>query len=373
MRRLRALTRGSAIMREAVATARSQPVASLVSIVMVAGMCAAILLTTGRTVGAEQAVLGSIDSAGTRSIVVRAEGDAGLDTSVLDRLEGIEGIEWAGAFGAASDVTNSLIPDGIRVPARLAWGESFDALGIPSTQALQDKTAWASPQALEQLGMAEGVGGVSSPLGADYAIGGEVQVPDYLEFLEPLVIVPQSAESADFSTVSVLVVIAERPDLVAPVSKTVQSLLGLEDVTKVTMATSQSLATLRALIEGQLGTFGRSLILVIFTLTAVLVATILYGLVMLRRKDFGRRRALGASRSLIVSLLLTQMAILSAIGATLGSAAAAGALVATGDPLPDSTFFLAVGVLAVAVGVIAAVLPAMSASRRDPLRELRVP
>lgn len=96
-----------AVVRESMASARSQPVASVVSIIMVAGMCATVLLTTGRTVGAEQAVLGSIDSAGTRAVVVRAEADAGLNTAVLDRLANLDGIEWAGAFGAAQDVQNT--------------------------------------------------------------------------------------------------------------------------------------------------------------------------------------------------------------------------------------------------------------------------
>ena len=71
-RRLRT-ARWMAVVREALATSWAQPVASVVTIVMVAGMCATVLLTTGRTVGAEQAVISSIDSAGTRSIIVRAE------------------------------------------------------------------------------------------------------------------------------------------------------------------------------------------------------------------------------------------------------------------------------------------------------------
>ncbi len=360
-----------AILREALATAKAQPVASVVSIVMVAGMCATVLLTTGRTVGAEQAVLGSIDSAGTRSIVTRADADAGLDTSVLDRLANIEGIEWAGAFGAAQDVTNAAVPGGTKVPVRLAWGDHLNLLGIPESQPVENRTAWASATALEQLGMPDRVGGVSSDSGADYAIAGEIPVPDYLRFLEPLVVVPQTRDAA--APVSVLVVIAARPDLVTPVSQAVQSVLAVDDPTKVKLSTSESLASLRALVEGQLGSFGRNLVIVIFALTAILVAAILYGLVMLRRKDFGRRRALGASQGLIIGFLLTQMAALSLVGAVLGSATAAIGLAATGDPLPGLDFFFAVAVLAIAVGLIAAVVPAVAAARRDPLKELRVP
>ena len=365
--------RVGAVIRESLASARSQPVASIVSIIMVAGMCATVLLTTGRTVGAEQAVLGSIDSAGTRSIIVRAEAGAGLDTTVLERIRHLDGIQWAGAFGQAKDVQNTAFDGGTRVPVRLAYGDDLNVLGIPTTLPVVNTSAIASPAALAHLGMLEPVGGLVSDTGADFAVVGEIQVPDYLQFLEPLVIVPQTLTADTADPVSVLVVIAARPDLVAPVSQAVTSVLAVDDVTKVKLATSESLAQLRALIEGQLGSFGRNLVVVIFALTAVLVAAILYGLVMLRRKDFGRRRALGASQGLIVALLLVQMAVLSLIGTAIGSGAAAVGLAATGDPLPGWGFFAAVGILATVTGVVAALIPALAAARCDPLKELRVP
>jgi len=366
--------RAVAIAREAVATAWSQPVASIVSMVIVAGMCATVLLTTGRTVGAEQAVLGSIDSAGTRSIIVRADVDAGLTTDVLDRLANVEGIQWAGAFGGAVDVQNAAVPGGPKVPVRLAWSDDLAQLGISDQLPIANKSALASSNAMDRLGMPDDAGGVVTSTGADYAVVGSFKVPSYLTFLEPLVIVPQSRSADDApAPVSVLVVIASRPDLVAPITQAVTSVLAVNDPTKVKVSTSANLATLRALIQGQLGSFGRNLVVVIFTLTAALVAAILYGLVMLRRKDFGRRRALGASQALIVALLLVQMAALSVVGAALGSMAAAIGLALGGDPLPNLGFFVAVDVLAVAVGVVAALLPAVAAARRDPLKELRVP
>jgi putative ABC transport system permease protein len=105
----------------------------------------------------------------------------------------------------------------------------------------------------------------------------------------------------------------------------------------------------------------------------VFVASILYGFTMLRRKDYGRRRALGASRLLIIGLILLQMLYLGTLGAALGSVTAATALVLTGAPVPGLDFIAAVAVLACAVAVSAAAVPAVIASRRDPIRELRVP
>jgi len=362
-----------AIARESVATSLSQPVASVVIIVMVAGMCATVLLTTGRTVGAEQAVLSSIDTAGTRSIVVRSDPGAGLNTGVLDRVAHIEGIEWAAAFGPAADVTNSRIPGGTKVPFRLAWGADLEALGVPDEPPAENRTAWASDAGLELLGMPDGAGGVIDGAGIEYAVSGRIHVPTYLRFLEPLVLVPQSQVPTEPADVSVIVVIASRPDLVQPLSDAIQSVLAADDITKVRLTTSEELATLRSLIEGQLGTFGRGLMIIVFGLTGVLVAAIVFGIVTFRRKDFGRRRALGASKTLIMVLLLVQMGILASIGAVFGSFTAAVGLALGGDPLPDSAFFLAVAVLAVFIGVIAAILPAAAAAKREPLKELRVP
>lgn len=74
-----------------------------------------------------------------------------------------------------------------------------------------------------------------------------------------------------------------------------------------------------------------------------------------------------------MTLLLTQTAILAALGAALGIATASIALAATGDPLPGLAFSSAIGVLALITALVAAALPAVIAARRDPIKELRVP
>ena len=108
----------AALMREAAAAARSQPVSSVLTIVMVSGMAAAALLTTGRTVAAEQAALAQIDAAGTRSIVVRADPSAGLTVTLLDRLQAVDAIEAVVGFGPIVDARNAAVP----VPRRSPLG-----------------------------------------------------------------------------------------------------------------------------------------------------------------------------------------------------------------------------------------------------------
>lgn len=360
-----------AVFREAAVTAWTAPIASAITLVMIAGMCGAVLLTSGRTVGAEQAVIESIDSAGTRSIVVRAEPAAGLDTSVLDRLRGIGGVEWAAAFSNAYDVQNAAFPGGNRVPLRLVWADNWSKAGMRASVPGTGDIAWGSQAALDQLGMTDPVGTVADTDGVGYAVGGRLHLPSHLSFLEPALFAPQPPDIS--RPISVLVIIAERPDLVAPVASAVTGVLSVDDPAKVTVQTSEALATLRGMIEGQMGSFGRTLTVGILLLTGALAAVILYGLVMLRRKDFGRRRALGASQHLIVALLITQNGIIAITGAALGSACALGVLAMIGDPLPGVGYVAGLVVLAVAVGILASLLPAIAAARREPIRELRVP
>ncbi|WP_395245563.1 ABC transporter permease [Agromyces sp. MMS24-K17] len=358
------------MLREAAVSALVAPVSTIITLVMIAGMCGAVLLTSGRTVGAEQAVIGSIDSAGTRAIVIRADSTAGLDTSVLDRVRGLGGVEWVGAFGNADDMQNSAFPGGTRVPLRQVWADDWSPAGLPSRPP-QGEIAWGSRTALEQLGMADPVGAIADDDGRGYAIGGRLALPSHLDFLEPALFAPQPKGSP--GQVAVLVVIAERPDLVAALATAVTGVLAVDDPTKISVQTSEAIARLRGLIEGQLGAFGQTLTIGILILTGILAAVILYGLVMMRRKDFGRRRALGASQRLIVALLVVQTGLVAITGAGVGSTVALGVLAVTGDPLPGYTYVFGLIILSVAVGVLASVLPATAAARREPIRELRVP
>lgn len=360
-----------AFLREAVVSAWNSRVGSVLTVVMVAGMCATVLLTSGRTVGAQDAVLQSIDSVGTRSIVIRADEDAGLTSSFLDRISGIEGISSSVAFGPAGDVRNLAIPGGAKVSSRSAYGESLAMLGIASMTPGQ---AWASHGALDALGMPVPAGAVVSDSTLDtHAIVGEFKSTQYLNFMNPIVVVPETIGDRIEVPLAIVVVVAASPSLVTGVKAATQSLLDVQDPSKVRMETSQELADLRALVQEQLGLLGHSLVLGVLALTSLLIAAILFGMVMLRRRDFGRRRALGATRTLIVALVLTQTFCTSLLGALSGSAIGTTVLRASNDPIPGFSYILSVATLGVVVGLGASVLPAVLASRRDPIKELRVP
>ncbi len=173
--------------------------------------------------------------------------------------------------------------------------------------------------------------------------------------------------------VSVLVIVTTDATAVAAVTDIIRPIVSGPEVGEVTINSSEQLASLRGSISEQLGAFGAALTAGSLLLAGALVSIVQSALVMLRRKDWGRRRALGASRSLITALSMTQTGVVSLIGVLLGVGGSLLALRLSGDPLPSLRFSGAVATLALAVSLAAALIPAAIASRRDPIKELRVP
>lgn len=66
-------------------------------------------------------------------------------------------------------------------------------------------------------------------------------------------------------------------------------------------------------------------------------------------------------------------ALLAVAGVVVGMLVSMALLLIGHDPLPPLSFWASIGMLSTATAVTAAVLPAWAASRRDPIKELRVP
>jgi predicted permease len=125
----------------------------------------------------------------------------------------------------------------------------------------------------------------------------------------------------------------------------------------------------------------RMLLMALFATTATLIATCgIYGLmayaVTQRRREIGVRMALGADRRDVLRLVLMRALRIVVAGVVVGLAGAAGVTrvlqrflfgVTPTDPLAFATVTL----LLMAVGLLAAWLPARRATRIDPVRALR--
>jgi putative ABC transport system permease protein len=118
-----------------------------------------------------------------------------------------------------------------------------------------------------------------------------------------------------------------------------------------------------------------------FAVVALVLAIVgVYGVmshaVTQRTREIGVRMAVGAAPSQVLAAVLRQSLTLTAIGAALGMVVAAGltryleSMLFELTPLDPSTF-VAVAVLFLVVGLMAACLPALRASRIEPLVALR--
>ena len=359
-----------ALIREAAHTARSQIVASALLMLVIAGMVVAIASTTGGAAAAQREVLRVIDHEDTRSITVRATADAGLSADLLTAVGGLSRVEWAIGVGPAEDGYNLNRPGGQAVGVRRVYATSLAPLHLTTRSPVAD-AAYVDPAGRALLGLADPAGAVSVGPGHTYPIVGMMNPPTSLTRGEPMVLVP-TAPTATAPLVG-LTVEAESPEAVAPLLRAVASLAVSPDPSKVTIESSSRLAALRERVNADLASFGRGLLVVVLSTGAALVTLILFALVQLRRRDFGRRSALGATSGMVLSLLLVQVALLVGIGQVLGVGACLVLSRLRSEPLPGWDFFLAVAYLSLCAALIGGVIPAVIASRRDPLRELRTP
>lgn len=125
----------------------------------------------------------------------------------------------------------------------------------------------------------------------------------------------------------------------------------------------------------------RTLVLVLFAVSATLIATCgIYGLmahtVAQRRREIGVRMALGADRRDVLRYVIARALRIVAVGVAVGLVGAAGMTRVLqrflfGVTPTDPIVFTVVTLLLVAVGLVAAWLPARRATRIDPWRALR--
>ena len=364
------MTRALRLLGESARIALSQPAPTAVTVLIVAVACGVIVSTTGQTVAIERDVLSRIDDAGTRTIVVEdVDGRAQLRAEAIDRINALGDVEWAVGFGLARDVRPAGLVGAPPVPIRALFG-TLPSDVTSSGGSWEPGTALAGLDAISALGMETAAGPVEL-MGEQRPIGlvGWFEAAAPLDFLNRSLL---TGPTAGESVIRIFVVVrtAER---VADVNAAIATILDPAEPTSVAIRTSERLVEVRAAVQGQLGAFGRDIVAA--TLAAGLVLTVLnvFAAVTARRRDFGRRRALGASRMDLAALVIMQMVPLAALGAVLGGIVGTLVVHQLTRAAPQADFTVAVGILAVAATTVAGLPPAALAAYRDPVRVLRVP
>ncbi len=363
------------LLREGFAMAQSQPVVTAVTALVVAAVCAVILSTVGQSAAAEASVLATIDDAGTRTIVLSdPTGQAMLHADSVEQMLALDGVDWALGLGPVVDVSNVDLDDAARpVPARRFYGELPDEVTVVGRMPTPGE-ALVGLEGLPLLAAEWPVAGIEG-IGLQGAVVGQFAAQEPLDFLARgiLVATPRDSAAQDATTLRELYVMAARVDDVTTLSGAVRAVVHAGAPEYLTVDTPAALVELRALVESELASNSRQLILVVLTVGLVVVAITLAGAVSQRRRDFGRRRALGASRSAIVLLVLTETTVGAALGIVLGCMIGLLAVWRIAGSIPSPTFTAGVAILALVTSIAAGVPPGLIAAFRDPVRILRVP
>ncbi|MFI2753304.1 FtsX-like permease family protein [Cellulomonas sp. P22] len=366
------------VLRDGLLGALAQPVATLTVALVVASVCLVVLLTTGRSAATEREVVSSLDSVGTRLVTVTdTRGTAGIEPSAVADVAALVGVEWAFGLGPATDTHNADLPvAGVGTPMRALVGD------LPPTVELltgRDATgpgeAVVGSGAFARLRMGDSVGTATDGT-TRVGVVGQVHAEGALAFLDDLVLyrpMVDVATTAQDLPVRYLYVLVEDAAAASGVADAITAVLRAQDPAGVEVSTSDGVLRLREVVAGSLGAGSRQLMAGVLGGGLVLVTTTVLGAVAGRRRDFGRRRALGASRSAIVVLVLVQTGVAASVGAVLGTGAGLVAVDVLTGSLPAPAFTAGVAALALLVALVGSVPPALAAASRDPVRILRVP
>ncbi len=361
------------LMRDAADSARAQKAVTGTLVAVLATVCFAILVTTGQAAASEAAVVAQIDTAGTRLIALSDNGgDAGILPDAPDTLAALGDVTWAFGLGEAVDVTNPALPEG-RAAARALVGTLPDDLTLVRGRLPQPGEAIAGAGAAATLHLGAGLGTVQPPDGATPAVGvvGVFEATGPLAGLRNTVLI--ATDATDLDTLRFVYALATDVTTVDRLQATLATATPARDPAALTVEAPSGAIALRDVIAGRLGAASRQQMALIMGVTAVIIAVTMLSATAARRRDFGRRRALGATRSALVAGLLTQTSLGAVVGITLGTAAGLTTLALTTGELPTWRFTAGVAGLALLLTLAAAAPIATHAAHRDPLRILRVP
>lgn len=322
---------------------------------------ASALAVAGRNVEGQAAVLGRLDDAGSRILtVIAGTSGPGLPVAAVDRIASLEGVDWVLGLGPSRDVRagDGAGPVPMRAVRSVRAPVVLNADGRPG--------ALLSERSARQLGL-DGAYGWLAP--ANTPVVGWFHADYPVDALNAFAILPDGGEQA----LERIIVAVSDAGWVEPTAGHVRALVGGPAGTSASVEWSQDLLAARTAVQDEVARRDRMLVVGLLSLAAVMAGTVVFTWTLSARRDFGRRRALGASRSQLVVLVVAATALPALAGALLGSLAGWVYLSAQVGGASNPTFALAVGVLSVLACCGAAVPPAVLSATRDPLRVLRVP
>ncbi|WP_369799995.1 FtsX-like permease family protein [Modestobacter sp. Leaf380] len=361
------------LLREIVISALSQKVSLFLILLLTASMTGTSLITVGQTAAAEQLVAERLQAAGSRFLTVtdtRAQGL--LSPGTLRVTESLSTVESAIGLSLPRDVTAGTLKGGGGSPVAL-----WTLFGDPSKAATLTAGRWplasevaVSAPAAATLGLDGPFGFVVSATGAEYAVVGIYESASPFDQIGAgTVTAPDPIFPQDVSTILAVISSAAQ---VAPTENQILRLVSPPNPADITVQSPSQLAGLEDGVSSDVGSYGRSVLLLVLVAGAMLTGVVVLADTIVRRVDLGRRRALGATRTAIMSLVVLRTVFGGVLGGLMGTTVGVLYGLRT-DQAPPVEFILGVYILTVLTSVLAATGPATLAAYRDPVRVIRTP
>lgn len=358
--------------RDAVRRLRRPIAPTLVAVLIVFAGTTAVFATTGQAVAGQQRTLERINSPQGRLITITdAAGSAGLSPRSVATVGSLTGVDWVFGVSAAVDMTNANVPDGERVPARLVYGELPPAIVLDRDQSLAPGNAVAGPGLTQTLGLGDGVGAVSSRT-RDATVVGGFTATSPLGALNRNLLIAAPVDSNDGRLITLWVSVSDVTLLAAVADAAARSLVA-ENIGALEITMASELAQLGEDVTRELAQTARLTVTGLLAAVVILIGALQYGRVAGIVRDIGRRRALGATRSMIVAQVLLDAGLCGLVGTVLGISAGLSINAVVAGALPGWGFTTGVGILVVLASLLGSIAPAIRAARVDPVRVLRVP
>lgn len=359
------------LLREALTAARSSPVPSGLVLLVVAAMCFAAVATVGRQAAVEAAVAEELAGPAARTLTVTdISASNTLTGPVLNTLTGLAGTQAVLARERPIDAVNGALGPGSTPVAVIGVHGTIEAaIDITRGRLPGPSEVLVPEQLLNPLRLTEPAGYLQAADGTQWSIVGAFRAREPFTDLDTMALaLPLTSPHTILQQVRVVA------DTLANVTVMREASLAVIDAdpTQVQVATPTALSTTNQSITGQLAGLGRSLLLLILGVGAFFVTAVVLADVLIRRRDLGRRRTLGITRSDLIALVALRTTVPAIAGATLGSIG--GYLLVTRQvgPVPLD-FALAVAAMATLTAAIACLLPATYAATRDPVSVMRTP
>jgi putative ABC transport system permease protein len=354
-----------AVGAESIRVAAATRVTSGLVLLLAATVPALILGTAGLSIESQGAILRRVDEAGARIVTLVTVGgeDAVIPASTVERAAGLEGVDWVLGLGPVGDVRNRQ-PAGGPTPVR-----AYRAVGAPVRFAGTDTPGGAFISALsaERLGLA-GAYSVLDP-GAVPVVGWFV-AQEPVTALNAFVLVPSGDPRLPLERVIVSVTDVGWVERVADM---LHALAGIDASDRTTVERGAALLAAREAVRDEVVQRDRLLVVALLAVAVAVGCVVVFAGTIAARRDFGRRRALGATRTQLTMLVIGATLWPALAGSATGTIAGALYLASRLGQAPAWQFPLSIAALTVLGLVAASATPAVVAASRDPLRVLRVP